>query len=228
MKLQKCFLALGLMLLLLMAGTSAMADVVPADFQLGGKATVTFDGSILNLTIPITGAYNIADDDFSISSTGTLQFTTGLWSSKSSTEINFSSGTFTLTGTFNGNPSTTLLAGTLGASRIFTLGPDSYYTTSAGNVTATTISTAVANYYWDSVVSKALGGFNVGFTPRNGGQTIALDLSNPFYFDGMNGHLPKQLASGDIQVSPVPIPGSFMLLGPGLAGLVMIRKRIWG
>jgi len=216
MKVRRSILALGLVLSLFVFVTSARASEVPADFSLGGTTSIAFDGTTLTLTTPIIGAYNPAADDFTIPSQGTLTLTTGAYTSKSATQIDFSGGTFTLSGTFNGNPSATLLSGALGTSSIFTLPSGKYsYTIASGALTATTISGNVSSFYWGYTAPEAVGGFNVGFSTKG-----SLDLSNEFSL--------RPLASGDIQVNPVPIPGGFALLGPALAGLAIVRKRFRG
>jgi len=217
MKLRRNMFGLGLILLLFVVATLARASDMSADFWLGGTTSVSFDGSRLILNVPIAGAYNPTADDFSISSTGTLTLTTGAFTNRTPTQIDFSDGTFTLWGTFKGSsPAATLLSGTLGTSGISVLPGGQYsYATAAGALTATTISSSVANYYWHFTPPEVVGGFNIGFSTQG-----TLDLANQFSL--------RSVGSGDFQVNPVPIAGSLALFAPALAGLAVARKRIWG
>jgi hypothetical protein len=58
-----------------------------------------------------------------------------------------------------------------------------------------------------------------GNNPLLNGTLFTIDLNN-------DGNTAVQILANEASVSPVPIPGALFLFGPGLAGLIALRKKL--
>jgi len=207
-------LVFALALLLFAPASSQAVPVV--DFGLYGVSSVAFNGTDLTGTLPVV---SVTAPGFV---SGTLSFTTGgVTGIPTATNVNFGpGGSFSIVGSYDFGPSTTLLAGTFGQSTISALnvaGSPFQYNVVIGGFTATTIDPAFSSHYFGGVVPVAIdGGFNIGFlllAPQS--------LSTPFSYPAIS-------ASGDFSGAAVPLPPAVLLFAPGLLGLVGLRKRFFG
>jgi hypothetical protein len=200
-----------LFLFALLLSAPAPSEAVVVDFTLNGTLNVTFNGTNLTGDIPVAAVTAPG----TISS-GILTFTTGnVTGTPTAGLVNFApGGSFSIAGSFDGNPSTTLLGGSLQQVQIqgIPIGASWQYLVIIGAFNAPTLDSTFATYYFGSVPPAAQGGFGVGYM-----LTTQQDLSQPFS--------QSIFASGSLQAAPVPLPPSTLLLAPGLLGMFGLRRR---
>jgi hypothetical protein len=214
MRFLKILVVLSLLVMPAVAGAALSSPIV---FNVDQNSNTGTTDILQYLQTGSLKGINIKLDEVTFGNTYTVQltnavlnFTTGAYTGNGSNWEWGPGGSLSIAGTYPNLSGTSLVSGTQVTGQVQQLSPTKWM------LELTT---------FDGVLDSAFANL-IGLQSTGWDSTIALWWRKDITMvPGSDLHV-KTLASGDINMSAVPIPPTVLLLGAGLVGMVVVRKRI--